>query len=62
MEMKHAMISRACKAVLSEQEEVDLPELLYSHGGSWSAAQLAESFCEPFCEAAGGEEGSKDEL
>ena len=61
--MKHAMISRACKAVIEESEH-DLGELVYRMSAGEgrkphapTAAALAEAYCEAAC---AGED--KDEL
>eukprot|EP00966_Prymnesium_polylepis_P102745 2380242-Prymnesium_polylepis.1 len=55
--MKHSMISRACKHIVHEHPELDLPEFMFLHAAG-GAAELTSGFCEAFCGSADG----KDEL
>ena len=62
MVIKHSMISRACKRVLSEEEELEpLFEVIYERGAQWTAQTLGASYCAPVCGGRGGEK-EKEEL
>jgi len=73
--MKHAMITRACRAVESDVDGDDLAETIYSLAASLAASQpgkklgaaaLGDAFCARHCEAESGGEGKaatdRDEL
>mmetsp|Transcript_1927 Transcript_1927/g.5848 ORF Transcript_1927/g.5848 Transcript_1927/m.5848 type:complete len:423 (-) Transcript_1927:95-1363(-) len=73
--MKHAMITRACRAVESDVDGDDLAETIYSLAASLAASQpgkklgaaaLGDAFCARHCEAESGGEGAptkdRDEL
>jgi len=65
--MKHAMITRACRAVESDVDGDDLAETIYSLAASLAASQpgkklgaaaLGDAFCARHCEAESGGEGA----
>jgi len=64
MVIKHSMISRACKRVLSEEEELEpLFEVIYERGAQWTAQTLGASYCAPVCGGRGAEkQKEKEEL